>query len=591
MQPKPSAYGRFFAQLKRRRVFSSAAVYGGATFAIIQAADFMIPALGLPQAVSSVIAVLALVGFPISMVLAWTFDVTPTGMKVTEPPSEAELEAIVSQPRIRRWPVGIAAVAGLVLFFAGVWLGLEGRDPAPDPAANLAVPSTSSLVVLPFLTLGEGSQGEYLGEGIANELLGALSRVPGLRLTARTSAFAFPEAAADLVAVAEELQVDAFLEGSVERSSGVVELALRLVGVGGVDPVWSRSYRLPEEDFFRGLDDAARSVAAALGSPTRGGRRGVLLRPLTRSFPAYEEYLRGQHLARRGTRSALESALEHYHRALLLDPDFPLAWAGLAMAYVLIPEAGGPPIAEILPYARAALEHVRLSGEEVPEGFAASAYLKWAYLWDLPGAEADFRRSIELDPSNPTTRNWHAQLLGTRRHFDEALAEAHRALELDPRSASAHLTLGLVLMCAGQDGAADALERALELAPDIHPAAYVLGGLLAMQGDLEGAGRAFARFSSLTGTDGSVFRAYLAAVGDPSRRPEAVAMLRSPSFFGPVQGAELLAHLGEHEASLALLEAAVQARSPYLPWVNAMPQYDGIRQNPRFQSILAWIES
>jgi tetratricopeptide (TPR) repeat protein len=144
-------------------------------------------------------------------------------------------------------------------------------------------------------------------------------------------------------------------------------------------------------------------------------------------------------------------------------------------------------------------------------------------------------------------------------------------------------------MCSGREGAADAFRKALELAPEMHPVAYLLGEHLAMTGDMEEAGAAFDRFAELTDGDSSVYRAYLAAVSDPSRRPQALTALQEPAFFGPVQRAALLAHLGDYDASLALLEEAVQSRSPYLPWVNAMPEFQGMRSDTRFQSILAWV--
>jgi tetratricopeptide (TPR) repeat protein len=223
------------------------------------------------------------------------------------------------------------------------------------------------------------------------------------------------------------------------------------------------------------------------------------------------------------------------------------------------------------------------------EGYAASGYLKWVYLWDLPGAEDDFRKALELDPENPVPRYWYAQFLTTLRRWEEGLDQVSRALELDPRSAAAHLTRGLLLLCAGLDGASASLRRALELSPEMHPAAYVLAGHLAFEGDFQGAAEEFDRFSSMTGSDPSPFRSYLAALADPSERPEAVAAFQESAFYGPAQGAELLAHLGETDAALALLERLARARSPNLPWVNAMPQFQRIRSDPRFQGVLAWV--
>jgi adenylate cyclase len=591
------AYQLLFAELKRRRVFKAAAVYGGVAFVVIQAADFMVPALRLPEEVSTVIAILAIVGFPISMVLTWTFDVTAEGMRVTMPSTLDELEAIVAQPPLRRWSVGIGAVVGSTLLIGGVCLQLGGRILMGGSAPPASEPTIESIAVMPFLTVGGETDGDgvgdedgdYLGEGIANELLEALSRVPRLQVTGRTSAFSLRDAEQDLESISQELQVVSILEGSMEPSSSGVELALRLLPTGEIDPIWTGNFHLPEEGFLDALDEVAWAVAGALGVSVPEDGRGRLVQPRTESFSAYSDYLKGRHLSQEGSAEALLSAIEYYHRALLLDQGFPSAWAALSTAYVLLPEYGGPPIAEVLPYAQAALDRAMAPGTEMAEGYAASAYLKWAYLWDLPDAEADFQRSIELDPGNSTTRYWYAELLATERRWEEALEEVTRALELDPRSAPAHMTLGLVLMCAEREGAAVAFRRALELAPDMHPVAYVLGVHLAQIGDLEGARAAFDRFAALTGGDPSVYRAYLAAVSDPAKRPQALVALQKPGFFGPVQGAELLAQLGEYDASLALLERSVQSRSPYLPWANAMPQFDGMRSDTRFQSILAWV--
>jgi len=151
------------------------------------------------------------------------------------------------------------------------------------------------------------------------------------------------------------------------------------------------------------------------------------------------------------------------------------------------------------------------------------------------------------------------------------------------------MTLGLVLFAEGREGAREAFECGLELAPELQGAAFLLGTLLAWEGDLEGAATAFERFSTLTGNDPEPFHAYLSALSDPAKKPEAISAVQGPTFFGPTQGAALLAHLGETEAALSLLERAVEEDSPYLVWANVMPQFEGIRSNLRFQGILTWV--
>ncbi len=590
MERIPRAYQRLFAELKRRRVFSSAAIYGGAAFVIFGAADFMVPALRLPDSVATAIALVAICGFPIAMALAWFFNLTPHGFSVTDPPAEGELEAIVAQPAVRRWPSGLAAAGGIILLFGGVAWGYLSSSSPSIAFPSLAAATEGSLVVVPFSNLTADSGATFLGEGIARELAESLKRVRGLTVIDRTSRVAFVASA--LGGQGEErVGPGLFLEGSVGDNGEELEIALRLGGPPDKedgDGAWTRDYRIPKEGFLAGLDQVAWDIAGELGAGDSDPVGGHLVFPGTSDFNAYCDYLQGRYLSRQGTPAALEGAIEAYHRALILDPDFSAAWSALAAAYVLLPEYGGPPIPEIAPYAQAAVNHAVAPGAQLPEAYAASGFLKWSHQWDFRGAERDFRRSIEMDPFNPISRYWLARALASQRRWAEAEEQARVALELDPHLPAAHMTLGLVLMCKGEEGAAEAFRRGLELAPEMHPAAFLLATLLALDGDLEGASTEFDRFSSLTGGDAAPFHAYLSAVADPKEAQDAVSALQGGSFFGPTEEAALLAHLGETEAALARLEEAARSRSPYFLWANALPHFSELRSDPRFQGVLAW---
>lgn len=589
------------ADLKRRKVLNSAAVYGGAAFAVIQAADFMVPALGLPDSVSRGIAILAIAGFPLTLILAWIFDVSASGMRRTDPPTDEQLQEIASQARLRRWPVGIAGVLGMILLFMGVRSLVREAPPMEEGPGPLPAPGVESIAVLPFLDLTEanedgGADGGMemeprvaLGRGVADEILGALGQVGTLRVTGRTSAFGLADSAPPRDSVLHYLKVEALLEGSLERSDGSVELALRLISAGREDSLWTGTFLLPEAGFLKALDEVARTVIEALGIEPEPSEDKPLVPPRTESFPAYLDYLSGRALMEEGSPEAVREAIERYQGAVLLDSAFASAWAALAAAYVHLAESGAAPVSEVLPYARAALDRATSPEGETAEGYAVSGYLEWAYYWDLPDAEADLARAIEMSPTDPTARIWYAQLLATRRRWEPAMAEVRRALDVDPRSPLAHFVHGLILTSARWEGGEAAFRRALELDPDLEGAAFALGSELAMQGRWADAAEAFARFSKLTGGDASVYNAYLAALSNPSRREGAVQALTHSKACGPMRAAALLAHLGETDAALAALERAVRDRSPDLPWVNALPQYEALRSDPRTQSILAWI--
>ncbi len=594
MTERPHRYQVLFADLKRRRVFRVAAIYGAVAFAVMQAADFLVPALLLPEAVSTAIALLAIFGFPAAVVITWVFDLTPSGINRTVPADEGELEAIATEPRRRRWPSGILALVGIMMLAGGVWWTMTTRGAASSPSVTADGSIPPSVAVLPFVDMSGEDGEEYFSDGITEELVSALTRVPGLKVAARTSVFSLKGTqldgtGVDVSEVADRLGVATVLEGSVERSADSVRIAAQLVRAVDGSRLWSGTYHQPLESIFDVQSALVSSVTQALGitvqQPAGTGPDSVS----DPDVSAFDHYLRGRHHLGRGTLPALDSATASFTRSLLLDPDFALPWAALAETYVLIPELGGPPIAELLPYVRATTQRALALDPDLAQAYATSAYVKWTFDWDYEGAELDFLKAIELRPNEPVAHDWYAQLLATERRWDEALAEADRALALDPLSPAVHMTRGLVLLNLRLDEATAELRRSLDLAPDLHAAAYVLAGCLAMQGEYEEAAEMFDRFSGLTRADPAVYHAYLDALRDPRRRPAAVRALESDNFFGPMQGAELMAHLGEVDAALAALEGAVRTRSPYLPWVNAMPQFEALRSEPRFQAILGWL--
>ncbi len=590
MTDGPRRYQVFLADLKRRHVFKVAALYGAVAFAVMQAAEFLVPALYLPESVATAIAVIAILGFPIAMVLAWIFDVTRQGVVRTNPASPVELEAIVAEPPGRRWPAGVLALVGILMLVAGVWWSVEIDDASTPQVINAASPATGSIAVLPFVDMSGDGQNEYFSEGISRQLLSALTRVPGLKVVAPTSAFAFRGLATEVRTIGERLDVATVLEGSYDWSGDRLRIAVRLVRAIDGTRLWSATYERPREEIFGVLNEIAAAVVGALGITLHDGAVANLVLSSTADTAAYDDYLRGQYLAGQHTLAGFDSAISYYNRALLLDPDFAAVYAALAEAYMLLPDYGGPPMVELLPYARAAAQRAIALGPSLAEAHAASAHLKWMHEWDREGAERDLLKAIELNPNYANAHYWYAQFLGTLRRWQEGLAEADRAVALDPLSPGTHLTRGLLLMGNGRSADAKAaFQRALELEPDMYSAAYLLASFCAMEGDYEGAATMFERFAQLTDSDPAVFHTYLAALRDPSQRPAAVEALQARGFYGAMQGSVLLAHLGETEAALAALERAAQERSPYLPWANALPQFDTLRSDPRFQAILAWL--
>ena len=503
------AYQRFFAELKRRKVFRVMAVYGGVAFVILQVADIALPALGLPEWTLTLILVLTMLGFPIAIVLAWALELTPEGLRKTEQAAPGELTQIVSAPASRRWPVGIAAAAGTALLLISAWLML-GR-PGPGGAGATATTidpdaPVESIAVLPFTDLSPEGDQEYFGDGLAEELLDALANVDGLVVAARTSSFRFKGDDVDIPEVADKLGVQTVLEGSVRSGGDRVRITAQLVNAAGFH-LWSDSYdRTVAEmrDLITVQEEIAQAIVAALSLvPDATGAGGEPMETLvaqgTDNLEAYNAVLRGRHLAAQRTPRSLELATEQFERAVALDPDYAEAWADLGMTNSL--RRGWGFDLDSLVEARGA-EATQRALELDPgmaEAHTAQGYI-YAFLQrDTAAAGRAFARAIELDPRYPTAYHWWGEILGDTGNPDAGIPYLERARQLDPLSPIILVDLATALDQAGRWDEAEALlGEVLELEPDFAPAFAALEYHARMNGDAEGALEHILKFEELT---------------------------------------------------------------------------------------------
>jgi serine/threonine-protein kinase len=578
-----SGYQKFMAELKRRHVLKVVAVYAAAAFAVMQAADFLVPALRLPDVFATAVAFTAMVGFPLAVALAWVFDLTPQGVKRTDPATVGELEAIVAESRARRWGAGILALLATFVFIIGGWWVLRTPPEQPAPAVEVV---ERSIAVLPFANLSGDAQDEYFSDGLAEELMSALGRIPDLRVVARTSAFAFKGRNMDVREIGEELGAATVLEGSVRRAGDQIRVRAQLVDVTDGFRLWADSYDRQLTDVFAIQEEIAQAIVTAL-QVALTDEFGSLVPSATDDFEAYNHYLRGRYFWNQRTLPAFYEAIEEYNRAIALDPDYARAYAGLAETYVLLPEYGGASIAEVLPQARAATERALALDPNSAEAYAASGYRKYQFEWDWVGAETDFQRAITLAPEYPTARQWYAELLLTLRRFDEALAESRAAYELDPLAPAGNLVLALNLETAGRLEEAIARYAAtLEIAPDFTLALYFLAMAYVHQGDIARADSAFRQLAQRTGGDPEPYRTYVAALRDPDQMGAALSALAGADVFHFIGNSGYLATLRQVEATLEVLERAYENRQPYLPMTNALISYEELRSDSRFLEFL-----
>lgn len=380
---------------------------------------------------------------------------------VPEPLELAVLKALATTPADR---------------FATAGAFAEAVRNQTSPLVSLA--PGESVAVLPFTNLSPDPDTEYLSDGISEEIINALARIPGLQVAARTSSFAFRGKALDLAAIGRALKVATVLEGSVRRAGMRLRVTVQLAKVADGYQLWSERYDRDVTDVFQIQEEIAHAVAGRLQATFGGAPGGLTFRRPTENLDAYHLYLKGRYYwEQRGV--GLKTALECFGQALALDPNYALAHAGLADACILLAEYGVVAPQVILPKARAAAQAALELAPDLAEAHSASGELRFVLDWDWRGAADELQLAIRLNPRDAVARYRLAILLSlVAGRFEEALVHARRAVELDPLAPLPLTQLGLVLMAARRhDEAVEAFRQAIGLAPLLFLPNFYLGVL------------------------------------------------------------------------------------------------------------------
>jgi len=580
----------FLSELRRRRVFRVLLAYGIASFAILQIVEPVMHGLHLPEWVLSAAVVALGLGFPVAIGLAWAFDLTPSGVERT--PS-LSLPGGAAGPGSRVWLLlaglgllaaapGVAwyfvwrhgsgearlgvALAGGALLLAVAALAFRSRRDLSAPAE--AAPAPASIAVLPFADLSPAQDQEYFCDGIADELLTALSSVPGLRVAARSSSFQFKGRGVDGREVGRTLGVATLLEGGVRKAGNRVRVSAQLVNGKDGYQLWSETFDRNLDDIFAIQEEIAQAVVHALRPHLAETGEVRLTRAGTESMQAYEMYLRGRQFLMTLSENGNRFARQMFKGAIELDPRFARAHAGLADTAFFnllwhLDEAHADAFrAEGL---AASAEALRLDPHLAEAHVSRGNVLSFAGQGDE--AEAEFQRALVLNPALPHAHHFYARHLFSAGRLEEAARRFEETIRLD---ADDYGTAGLLVSilkgrgdlhaaaAAAKRGIA-AVERRLRLNPDDVRALYMGGGAEIMFGD------------RTRGLD------YLAR-----------ALELSPDDFATLYNvACAYANAGEHERALDALDRAVGTGRGNRKWLEHDTDLDPLRASPRFQEILA----
>jgi len=417
----PPAYQRFFAELKRRSVFRVMAVYGVVGFVLLQVVDLAVPALLLPEWTYRLVALLLLVGFPIAIVLAWAFERTPGGVRLTQPAGDEELARIAAAPAERRWPIGLAALAGSALLAVGTWWVLAGETSAEGVYDSIAV--------LPFVNLTGDEEAEYLGAGIAEELRNALAGIEGLTVPSMTTATALKDST--IGTIGRVLDVSLVLEGSVRGAGDRLRITAQLIDAADDRHVWSDSYDRPRSDLLDLQEELTARIVEQLAVEIDAEGARQLATPGTEDVTAYDLYLQGRHFWNKRTPPDMRVAVGLFEDAIRADSTYAPAYAAIAEAYA-VPVGWGDDPGHALDEAE---RYAHLALDIDPTLAPAHTALAFTYMMrdlDFFRARESFTRALELDPRYATAHQWFAELLSAMDRHEEAVASARRAEELDP---------------------------------------------------------------------------------------------------------------------------------------------------------------
>src|SRR5437870_4572932 len=574
----------FFAELKRRNVYKVAVAYAIVSWLLVQIATQVFPFLEIPNWVVRLVIMLVAIGFPIALVIAWAFEITPEGIKRTE---DVDLSA-ARRSKKHTWIyiVVIGAAISAALFFLGRYTaGTKG-------AASPNQPSNKSIAVLPFVNMSADKNDEYLSDGVSEELITALSKITGLQVKARTSSFAFKGKNEDIQKIGELLHVSHLLEGSVAKAGNKLRITAQLIQASDGNHLWSETYDRDMQDIFAVRSEVAQKVAAILKVRLLGEDKKQLDKKPTENLEAYNLYRQGRYYGDQVSEEGIKKAIPFFEQAIQKDPRFALAYAGMADSYVAAADAFIAPREAFSKAKEAALKAIELD-DTLAEAHTSLGLLHYHYDWDWAAAEKEFKRALVLNPQSAWSYALYAQFLGGMGRVDEANEQGRRALEIDPLSVTARWCLGWAFLNAGRsDEAIEQISKAMERnrnsawARPFWGRAYLTKGMQKRSIDeMETARR--------DGPDDVFVLALLgygyAVTGRPADALKVLQRfdeMEKHRYVSRAARVYVYAGLGDKDKAFEWLEKAYQERSDALAWFRQEPESKSLRTDPRFAALM-----
>jgi serine/threonine-protein kinase len=573
----------FFAELKRRNVYKVAVAYIVAGWALAQGIAQVFPVFDIPKWAVRLIVLAIVIGFPIALVIAWAFELTPEGLKRTE---DVDL---ATQTRTKRhaW-IYIAIVGALLsigLFFLGRYTA-GNATPRHIEAATGSIPQ-KSIAVLPLLNESGDPGDEYFSDGLSEELIAALGQIRDLKVIGRSSSFRFKDRKEEPKTIGEKLGVSTLLEGTVRKQGDKVRIVAELINAADGTELWSRIFDRELKDIFAVQAEIAQAVAASLELTLLGSKDPTATNASTQSVEAHNAYLQGHFYFERRNVEDYRKAISFFDQAIRLDLDYALAYAGRSEAWTFIGDLSTEEKKEAWTAAKKDAEKAVTVGPNLAEAHAALGWVRFFSEWKFAEGLAELKRARELAPANATANDLLARVLIYVNQLAEAEKLARQAIELDPLAYLARGNLARILLAEGKLDEADSEARK---SAELQPTAAGSHRWQVVVAVLRGDGETALREAQLEPNEG--YRRFELALAHYARgdRPAADAALaemvaRDRNLLA-YQIAEVYAWRGETDKAFEWLQISYDSHDTGALSLLIDPLMRGLRGDPRYKGML-----
>jgi len=590
----------FFAELKRRNVYKVAVAYAVVSWLLIQIATQVFPFFEIPNWAVRLVVILLILGFPVALVLSWAFEITPEGIKRESEIAPSESITYHTGRKIVGITIAVAVLAAGLFVFQLLRPRLTSTGVS---SVNVNAPPEKSVGVLAFDNLSDDKGSEYFSDGISEELLTVLQKIPGLRVAARTSSFSFKGKNVTAQEIGQKLGVAHLVEGSVRKAGETVRIAARLTNTASGDETWSENYTRNLKDVFAVQTELAQTIVEQLRGQLTGGAADPIAKADikaevraaakggTENVEAHEAYLQGRFFLNRHSEKETDQARAAFERAVQLDPKFALAWAGLAQTHVWDcnygTEGGQKGFNAHLAAAREAVEKALAIEADLPEALSARAMIETNFDYNWKGAEETLHKALALAPQDPALLMEAGNLAQARGETTQALEFFRRAVASDPVNAQALTFLATGLSAVGrQEEARTEFARVIELNPSAPNSHAGVGLTYLLDGKFEEAAVAAQKDAA----DYARLLILSCARWDQKRVPESDAalaeLIAKVSETGAYQIAEVYAYRNNRDKAFEWLERARRQRDAGLPGLRPDTLLPNLHNDPRWDAFL-----